>query len=261
MILRRVIGHVRNQEWTAILIDFLIVVVGVYLGIELGNWNDEHDARVEYQGALQRLVMETNANLTALDGIEPDILGSLQIVGDALDVLQTCEESESNRRIVNKGIAEIRGTYGIHLRRTALRDLTDNPRLLPQQSARERKRFTDMLFYFDMMEEEADFVEHYPFERPIHDNPIIGIGAREEITNQYFGVDYSRTQRALFLTVPLSEACKNDQLTKTIFTWEVWQDNLPGAIRQLRSEIAATQALLTERLRPAGFRGNASEPE
>ncbi len=248
MILRRIIGHVRNQEWTAILIDFLIVVVGVYLGIELGNWNDERDAKVEYQGALQRLAMETNANLAALDGVEPDILESLQIVSDALDALQTCEDSESNRRIVNAGITEIRGTYGIHLRRTALRDLTDNPRLLAQQTARERSRFTDLLFYFDMAETEAAFVEDYPFERPVHDNPIIGIGTREEITDEYFGMDYSRTQRALLLAVPLGEACKNDQLIKTIFTWEVWQDNLPGVIRQLRNEIAATQALLAEQV-------------
>ncbi len=29
MILRRVIAHFRKQEWTAIVLDFLIVVVGV----------------------------------------------------------------------------------------------------------------------------------------------------------------------------------------------------------------------------------------
>jgi len=39
MILSRVIRHVREQNWTAIGIDFLIVVLGVFLGIQLGNWN------------------------------------------------------------------------------------------------------------------------------------------------------------------------------------------------------------------------------
>ena len=39
MILRRVIKHVRNQEWTAIAIDFLIVVVGVFVGLQVSNWN------------------------------------------------------------------------------------------------------------------------------------------------------------------------------------------------------------------------------
>ena len=39
MILRRVIAHFRKQEWTAIALDFLIVVVGVFVGIQVSNWN------------------------------------------------------------------------------------------------------------------------------------------------------------------------------------------------------------------------------
>jgi len=43
MILRRVIKHFRNQEWTAISLDFLIVlivVIGVFVGLQVSNWND-----------------------------------------------------------------------------------------------------------------------------------------------------------------------------------------------------------------------------
>ncbi len=39
MILRRVIEHFRKQEWTAIAIDFIIVVVGVFVGLQVSNWN------------------------------------------------------------------------------------------------------------------------------------------------------------------------------------------------------------------------------
>jgi hypothetical protein len=50
MILRRVIQHVRNQEWTAIVIDLLIVVVGVYMGIQAQAWNTERaDRKIERQ--------------------------------------------------------------------------------------------------------------------------------------------------------------------------------------------------------------------
>ncbi len=41
MILRRVIEHVRKQEWTAIWIDLVIVVVGVFIGIQVSNWNED----------------------------------------------------------------------------------------------------------------------------------------------------------------------------------------------------------------------------
>ena len=40
MILRRVTQHVRDQNWTAIAIDFVIVVVGVFVATQVTNWND-----------------------------------------------------------------------------------------------------------------------------------------------------------------------------------------------------------------------------
>ena len=41
MILRRVIDHVRNQQWTAIWIDLVIVILGVFIGTQVSNWNAE----------------------------------------------------------------------------------------------------------------------------------------------------------------------------------------------------------------------------
>lgn len=39
MLLRRIIEHVKAQNWTAIALDFLIVVLGVFIGIQVSNWN------------------------------------------------------------------------------------------------------------------------------------------------------------------------------------------------------------------------------
>lgn len=50
MILRHVIEHVQSQNWTAIVIDFVIVVVGVYIGIQAQTWNTERENRaMEHQ--------------------------------------------------------------------------------------------------------------------------------------------------------------------------------------------------------------------
>jgi hypothetical protein len=38
--LLRVAEHVRTQNWTAIGIDFVIVVLGVFVGIQVANWNE-----------------------------------------------------------------------------------------------------------------------------------------------------------------------------------------------------------------------------
>lgn len=47
MLFRRISQHVREQNWTAIGIEFLIVVAGVFIGIQSSNWNA---AQAEHAG-------------------------------------------------------------------------------------------------------------------------------------------------------------------------------------------------------------------
>ena len=66
MILRRVIEHVREQNWTAIAIDFVIVVAGVFVGIQVANWNEarrERTLEAEYIARLQRDYSAIDARL------------------------------------------------------------------------------------------------------------------------------------------------------------------------------------------------------
>jgi hypothetical protein len=55
MILRRIMGHFRKQEWTAIAIDFLIVVLGVFVGLQVNNWNEVRKDRKDERFYLERL--------------------------------------------------------------------------------------------------------------------------------------------------------------------------------------------------------------
>jgi hypothetical protein len=40
MILRSLTKHVNNQNWFAVFLDFIIVVFGVFVGIQVANWNE-----------------------------------------------------------------------------------------------------------------------------------------------------------------------------------------------------------------------------
>ena len=62
MILRRITKHVREQNWTAIAIDFVIVVVGVFMGIQLGNWNEQRGASAREAAFRERLIEDLTAN-------------------------------------------------------------------------------------------------------------------------------------------------------------------------------------------------------
>jgi len=53
MLLRSITKHVKDQNWLAVFLDFFIVVVGVFIGLQVANWND---ARGEYQQETKALV-------------------------------------------------------------------------------------------------------------------------------------------------------------------------------------------------------------
>ena len=66
MILRRITEHVRAQNWFAVGIDFLIVVVGVFIGIQVANWNEARLDAGRAQAYLERISLDLDADLAAL---------------------------------------------------------------------------------------------------------------------------------------------------------------------------------------------------
>ncbi len=67
MLLRRVIEHVREQNWTAVGIDFVIVVIGVFVGIQVANWNEERIQRKQEHGFLVQLREEIAGNVATIE--------------------------------------------------------------------------------------------------------------------------------------------------------------------------------------------------
>ena len=61
MILRSLTQHLKDQNWFAVGLDFAIVVIGVFIGIQVSNWNENRADIARANGYLVRL----EADLTA----------------------------------------------------------------------------------------------------------------------------------------------------------------------------------------------------
>ena len=59
MLLRSISQHVKAQNWFAVAIDFAIVVVGVFIGIQVSNWNE----RLAFQEREESLMQELRAEI------------------------------------------------------------------------------------------------------------------------------------------------------------------------------------------------------
>ena len=94
MILRRLAQNLREQNWTAIAIEFVLLVLGVFLGIQVANWNEDRQQaarqanylerlRIDFVGIRDRIQQHDNAYRDMVEGGEL-ILSLLRADADAL---------------------------------------------------------------------------------------------------------------------------------------------------------------------------------
>ena len=87
MILRRVVEHAKTQNWFAVTLDFLIVVMGVFVGIEVANWNQARQDRQEERRYYGQLLIDLRADVETFSRAErlTDMYdGAAQLVIDRL---------------------------------------------------------------------------------------------------------------------------------------------------------------------------------
>ena len=93
MILRRVIEHVKAQNWFAVAIDFAIVVIGVFVGLQVNNWNAARQQAALGDAYLVRL----SADLSAMEAYLEDMIGQSSMRYDlSVDLLQAASNGDGD---------------------------------------------------------------------------------------------------------------------------------------------------------------------
>lgn len=81
MILQRLATSIRKQDWFTVLIETLIVVFGVFIGIQLGNWNNARADRALGREYADRLTTDLQQDLEAaqtLTGYYAEVIDSIE---------------------------------------------------------------------------------------------------------------------------------------------------------------------------------------
>lgn len=66
MLLRRITKHVTDQNWFAVFIDFLIVVLGILIAFQITEWNEGRQQQQTASNYIERLHEELQANIQDL---------------------------------------------------------------------------------------------------------------------------------------------------------------------------------------------------
>ena len=137
MILQRLATSIRKQDWFTVLIETLIVVLGVFLGIQLGNWNEaradlrrgtefteqlREDLRMEAWGYARLIEYNTDV-LAAAEAAVSALEGNSELSDEALLINAYVATQYLNHHRSNATYEEIKSTGAMGL--VADKDLRD----------------------------------------------------------------------------------------------------------------------------------------
>ena len=111
MIFRRVKAHVAKEDWFAVFIDFIIVVFGVFMGLQVANWSaaraDRADERT-FLNALHQDIIEAEQISRRILNIRITVFNDLE---SAVDILfeRTAWRDLSNKECTAIGNSHIAG--------------------------------------------------------------------------------------------------------------------------------------------------------
>lgn len=99
MITNRFLEHLKQQHWTGVFIELVIVVLGVFIGLQVDNWNQQRQdraAEVAYLQALAKDLDSIQASVQVQIGFEANIA---HYINRSLDEIDASPSNERNLRL------------------------------------------------------------------------------------------------------------------------------------------------------------------
>src|SRR6185437_3524936 len=107
MILRRLTANFRRQDWTAVVVELLIVVLGVFIGLQVNNWNEARIDRALEQQYIQRLHDDFALSIKHAESNIANMQAQFVLEGKMVDRLRECRLDAGQRADFAKGIYRV----------------------------------------------------------------------------------------------------------------------------------------------------------
>nr|WP_233061545.1 DUF6090 family protein [Parvularcula mediterranea] len=125
---RRVLDHVRSQNWLAVGIDFVIVVVGVFIGIQVSNWNEARVNRDAEAAYLELLQQDLRASIVEVES-QIEFEQFMVEIGNGVLPLIDGQPSELRRRKIGMTLDQLGARRTLIIESPTFLDLQSSGRL------------------------------------------------------------------------------------------------------------------------------------
>lgn len=248
MILKRLAEGIKNQDWFVVMVEVMIVVVGIFIGLQVTEWNENRKLKLEWVLTLENLGAEFTVNIRTLE----EDRKSLEIrVGSAektLEMMLNCRIPDEKDEEFLNGLQVMRATIGIGLRTLVLEQAIADQRFLPFLTNERRQYLQELITWLEYMQKEADFYENLPFENLPETHEALSVvmnDSQSSIILQDTNIEFP-LMTLLVLAIPFEEACKDQALLKSMSWWVIWQSGQRTGAKDLLDKFNEAKKSISE---------------
>lgn len=235
MIIRRMASAIRRQDWFQVIVEILIVVIGIFIGLQVTEWNEQRKDRQQLDIAFDRLLNETRDNLELLITTEKVDDETRVSVLRGFKMLINCnsQENEGGTESFNEILQFTKSTRNIIINQTALDNLRKNELYTSLMKPETLSAINDYYFKIARILRETNFNEELAWANiPFRQDTIM---FSENGGDGLSGFD-------TVLKAPLSEVCMNDGLTKSLYDYLAY---ISLKVESINLLIEETESLLS----------------
>lgn len=129
MLLRSVTKHVKDQNWFAVTLDFFLVVVGVFIGLQVDDWNAQRVEQSLEQEYLERLRDDVEESRNHTKRVTTDWLAQIDHLNLVIDSLDKCEIADDEKDDFAEGLYNLGKFELAYLNTSTIEEMKSTGRL------------------------------------------------------------------------------------------------------------------------------------
>ncbi|MDG1707573.1 MAG: hypothetical protein P8H03_02370 [Emcibacteraceae bacterium] len=154
MILRRITKHVYEQNWFAVGLDMMVVIVGIFVGLQISNWNVDPQNAAKGDSYLVRITEELEQDIRFFDNVISSNERSMDNARFLLDTLknEVLVREDPTRFITS--LAFVGSSFVVNVSNNTIEEIkfSGNLELITDEELR-----NDIIDYYDFIEVSENF--------------------------------------------------------------------------------------------------------
>lgn len=149
MILRRFMRHITDQNWFAVGLDVIVVIVGIFLGLQVQAWYNERNDRIIEQEYLERLLDDVELSVKLQKNEVDTANNHLNEILNAIEILEADSPNDAEKKMLPSLMTNVGIMRPLRMVSGTIDELTSSGNLSLVQDVNLRKELYALKAYFE----------------------------------------------------------------------------------------------------------------